>query len=106
AELEQLVELFRDDQHGDAFVAQIDQRLPDLRRGADVQPGGRLRCDHYARSLQNLATDDVLLQVAAGQRARLRFRPRGLDLEARDGRLRECAHHVEADEAAAGHALP
>src|SRR5258706_10386897 len=33
ANLEQFVELFRNDQHGDAFVAQIDQRLSDLRGG-------------------------------------------------------------------------
>ena len=48
ADLEQLVEFLGDDQHGRARVAQVDQRLADLRGRADVDAPGRLR-DHQHR---------------------------------------------------------
>ena len=70
ADLEQLVELLGDDEHRDAAVAQVEQRLADLRRGADVDAPRRLRGDHHLRRLPDLAADDELLQVAAGQAAR------------------------------------
>ncbi len=76
ADLEQLVQLLRHDEHRDAVVAQVEQRLADLRGGADVHAPGRLRGDHHLRLLADLAADDELLQVAAGEAARRGVRAR------------------------------
>ena len=106
ADLEQLVELLGDHQHRDAGVAQVEQRLADLRRGADVDAPGRLRRDQHPRMLPDLAADDELLQVAAGQAARGRLRAAGLDPVLGDRRLREVAHGAETHEAVAREPLP
>ena len=65
-------------------VAQIDQRLADLRGGADIDAPRRLRGDQHLRLLADLAADDELLQVAAGKAARRRVGPARLDAEGRD----------------------
>ena len=52
----------------DPRAGEVDQRLVDRRRGAGVDPPGRLRHDQHLRHLQHLAAHDELLQVAARER--------------------------------------
>ena len=70
------------------------QRLADLRSGADVHAPGRLRGDQHLRRLPDLAADDELLQVAAGQAARAASGPPALTLNAAIVVARELAHGV------------
>src|SRR5882672_1660482 len=65
ADLEQFVELLRNNQHRRAAVAQVDQRLADERGRADVHPPRGLRHDQQLGLLQDLAPHDELLQIAA-----------------------------------------
>ena len=67
ADLEQFVLPLLHHLHRDAGGAQGDQRLAELRRGTDVNAPGRLRGDHQLRRLPDLAPDDELLQIAAGE---------------------------------------
>ena len=106
ADLEELVQLLGDHQHGHARLAQVDQRLADLRRRAHVHAPRRLRGDHHARRLADLAPDDVLLQVAARQAAGRGPRPAGLHAEGPDRVLGEGAHRIAAHEAVGDHVLP
>src|SRR5450755_4643623 len=89
ADLEQLLELLADDEHGAAVVAQRQQFAADLRRRADIDAPGRLRDDEQLRVGVDLAADDELLQVAAGEALRRRARPAGPHVEAPDQRLGE-----------------
>src|SRR3982751_1150447 len=79
ADLHQLVQLFRNDQNGDTVIAEIDQRLADLRGSTDVDTPGRLRGDQYPGALTDFAPHDELLQVPAGETARDRVRAGRLD---------------------------
>ena len=49
------------------LAGEIDQRLVDRRRGAGIDAPGRLRDHQHAGLAQDLAADDELLQVAAGE---------------------------------------
>ena len=60
--------------------------------GADVDAPRRLRGDQHLRVLADLAADDELLQVAAGQAARRGVGPARLDAERRDRVRRVSAH--------------
>jgi hypothetical protein len=102
ADLEQLLELLADDKHGTAVVAQLQQRAADLRRGADVDAPGRLRDDQQLRVGVDLAADDELLQVAAGQALGDRVRSTGLDVEARDQLFGQLLDRAGADPAGGG----
>ena len=73
-ERQQLVQVLRDHQHRGAGAGEVEQRLMDRGGGAGVDPPGRLRDHQHARVLQDLAADDELLQIAAGERARGRGR--------------------------------
>src|SRR5256885_2861199 len=84
ADLEELVELFADHQHGAAGIAQLQQLAADLSGGADVDAPRRLRDDQQLRIRVDLAADDELLQVAARQALRGRRRAARLDVEALD----------------------
>ena len=55
--------------------------LADERRGADVDPPGRLRDDQQLRGQQDFPPHDEFLQVAAGQGARGRLLAARDDLE-------------------------
>ena len=67
ADREELLELLGDDEHGAAGVAQREELGADLRRRADVDAPGRLRHDEHLRHGVELAADDVLLEVPAGE---------------------------------------
>src|SRR6266705_1664262 len=81
AHLEQLVELFRQDEYRLPFVAQIDDLLANECCSPDVDPPGRLGHDEYLGVLHDLAADDELLQVAARKALGLRLRAAALDVE-------------------------
>src|SRR5205823_13228406 len=98
ANLEQLVQLFRDDKDRTTLVAQVDDRLPDECSGAYVHPPCRLRDDQQLRGLHDLAPDDEFLQVAAGERTRLRLRPAALHVVALDAFFGERARRLEIDQ--------
>jgi hypothetical protein len=70
AELEQLPRALADDEDGAAAVAQRQQLARICRRGADVDAPGRLRGDEKLRLGIDLAADQELLQVAAGEASR------------------------------------
>ena len=86
ADLEQLVQLLGDDEHRDALIAQVQQRLPDLRAAPASTPTSAARRSAL-RLLPDLAADDVLLQVAAGGCAQPPAAA-GLDAERCDRRAR------------------
>ena len=65
-----LVELGRDDQHGRALVALLDDALVDVLDRADVEAARRLGRHDQLERPRELAGDDDLLLVAAGQVAR------------------------------------
>ena len=71
-DLEDLVEVLADHQDRRAGARQVDQRLADRGRGAGIDAPGRLADDEDAGLAVDLAADDEFLQVAAGERARLR----------------------------------
>ena len=71
-QLEDLVELRRDEQDGRPGVALGDGLLVDELDAADVEAASRLVEDEQAQVAAELARDDDLLLVAAGQRRRLR----------------------------------
>src|SRR5690606_27364958 len=65
ADLEQLVQLLADHEHGAAGVAQGQDLAPDLRRSPHIDPPGGLADDEQAWPCLDLAPDDEFLQVAA-----------------------------------------
>ena len=105
ADLEELVQFLRHDEHRDAVVAQVEQRLPDLRGRADVHAPRGLRGDHELRLLADLAAHDVLLQIAAGQAARDGVGAARLHAVRADRLDRVRAHDVGAHEPARDHAF-
>ena len=84
AELEQLVEFFADQQYGTTGVAQGQNFASNLRRCADVDTPGRLRHDEQLGIGVNLTPNNVLLQIAARERACHCGRTGSLDMEAFD----------------------
>ena len=80
-EREDLVELGGDQQHGGAPVALLDDPPVDVLDRADVQPAGRLGGDQQPDRPGQLAGDDDLLLVAAGQRADRRLHRGRPDVE-------------------------
>ena len=68
ADVEELVEVGRDQQDAAAAGARLAQRAPDEGGGADVEAAGRLRRDDQARGGIDLARQDQLLGIAAGKR--------------------------------------
>ena len=83
-EHQQLVQILRDHQDGGAVGGQRDQGLMDRSSRTGVDAPGRLRDDEHAWVLQDLAADDELLQIAAGQAARQRLDARRADVELAD----------------------
>ena len=75
-ERQHLVELERDEQDRSPLVPLLDQAPVDELDRTDVETAGRLRGDQHARVAVDLAGEDHLLLVAAGERARLRLRAR------------------------------
>ncbi len=63
------------------FSASSGERAIDRRRRAGVDAPGRLVDDQRPRRLHHFAPDQELLQIAARQRARLRFRAGGANVE-------------------------
>ena len=84
AEFEQLVKFFADQQYRTTGVAQGQNFAPNLRRRAYIHAPGRLRHDEQFGIGINLATDDVLLQIATRERARHGARTGGFHIEATD----------------------
>src|SRR5438046_5481051 len=72
---ENLVELERHEEHRAARVPLGDEPFVHELDGADVQTACRLRRDQHARVAGDLAREDHLLLVAAGERACERLRP-------------------------------
>ena len=64
-----LVQLGRDEQHRRARVALGDELAVDELDGADIHAARGLRGEQHARLAADLARDDDLLLVAAGERA-------------------------------------
>ena len=71
-ERQQLVEVLGDHERRRPRAGEVEQRLVDRGRRPGVDAPGRLGDHQHARVLQDLAADDELLQVAAGQAARQR----------------------------------
>ncbi len=67
AEFEQFFEFLGNDEDGHALIAQGHQPAADRRRSADIDAPGRLGDEQQLRRQHDLATDDELLQIAAGQ---------------------------------------
>src|SRR5690349_13623665 len=70
--LENLVEILADDEDGRALRGEIDERLADDCGGACVYAPCRLIDDQYRGLPVELAAKHELLEVAAGERSRLR----------------------------------
>ena len=83
-EREHLVELERDEQDRVTLVPLGDEPLVHVLDRTDVQPARRLRRDQHDRIARDLARDDDLLLVAAGEGARERERPAAADVELLD----------------------
>jgi hypothetical protein len=78
---EHLVEFGGDEQHRGALIALGDELGVDVLDRADVDTSGRLRRDEQVDRAIELAGDDELLLVAAGQGAGRRGDRRGADVE-------------------------
>ena len=65
---DQLLEVGRDEQHGEVGGPGLAEVVPDGGLGADVDASGGLGGDEHRRVGHHLAADDELLLVAAGQR--------------------------------------
>ena len=70
AEVDHLVEVERDEEDAAALVALGDELLVDELDRADVETAGRLHGQERVRLAVQLAGDDQLLLIAAGERAR------------------------------------
>ena len=70
ADIEQFVEVRRHQQDRASPVSSGAQRTPDESGGADVEPARGLRRDGQSRIGVDLAREDHLLGVAAGERTR------------------------------------
>ena len=84
ADRKQFFDFFADDQNARAAAAQINERVADHGGRPHVHAPGGLFDDENARAAQNLAPDDVFLQIAArkavrGRRRRSRSHPEALD---------------------------
>ncbi|GDY63289.1 hypothetical protein SAV14893_026820 [Streptomyces avermitilis] len=66
-EADQLVQVGRDEQDGQALAAGLADLVPDRGLRADVHTAGGVGGDQEARVVAHLAADDQLLLVAAGQ---------------------------------------
>ena len=69
---EQLVQVLGDHQDGGAGFGEIEQGLVNARGGAGVDAPSGLGGDQHLWALLDFATDDELLQIAAGKRSRFR----------------------------------
>src|SRR3569833_2214887 len=67
--LEDLIEILADHEYSRAGPRQIDQRLPNGRRGPGIHAPGRLAHNQYTRLPVYLAPNHELLQIAARQRS-------------------------------------
>ena len=83
-QLEDLVELGRHEQDGGPGIALGDRLAVDELDAADVEAAGRLVEDEQPQVAAELARDDDLLLVAAGQGRRLRVGRRRPDVERLD----------------------
>ena len=81
---EDLIEVLADQEHADAAGRGLAQVLVHGLDRADIEPTGRSRGNEHARLARELAGEDDLLQVAAGEPARRGVRPRRLDVVALD----------------------
>ena len=103
--LEQLLDLLRDNQHRGTRVTQVDQALADKGGSADVDAPGRLRNHQHIGRQQDLAANDEFLQVAPGQRVRRVFRAAALDVELLYTAPGERADPVEPNQSAPQHVV-
>ena len=92
ADVEEFFQFLRDHQDRDAARREIEQLLADERGRADVDAPGRLRDDQHLRLLENLASDDELLQVAAREALRERAVAAAAHVERLDAAVGEGAH--------------
>src|SRR5689334_25039804 len=67
-DVEKLVEVGRDDEHGTAARAGLAERAPDESGGADIKAAGGLGGDNEGGVRVDLAGEDQLLGVAARER--------------------------------------
>ncbi len=74
-----LIEVFRDHQNRSVLVALFDETRMDVLGGADVDATGWLSSDQHLRGTGELAGDDHLLDVAAGEILGGRLDARRLD---------------------------
>ena len=65
ADVEEFVEIRRDQEHAATAVARGAQRLPDERGRFDIEPACRLRRDDEGRVVIDFAREDHFLRVAA-----------------------------------------
>lgn len=72
-DLRELVEVLAGHQHGGACGCQIKQRLADHGGSARIDAPGRLAHHQHRRVAQDLASDDELLQITAGEAGGLRI---------------------------------
>src|SRR5688572_21694436 len=72
--LEYLVEILADHQHRRARAGKVDEGLPDGAGRSGIDAPSRLIDDQNPRRAVDLAAHYELLEVAAGERARLRIR--------------------------------
>ena len=87
-EVDELVEVGRDDEDGDAAIGELADALADRGDRPDVEAVGRLAEDDDARIERELASEDRLLDVAAAELADRRPLGRGPDVELLDERSR------------------
>src|SRR4028119_422419 len=85
-QLEKLVQVLADHHDGAALAGKIDQGLADQARRARIDAPGGLIHDDEPGPPDDLASDDELLEVAAGELARGRVALRRAHVEALDDR--------------------
>src|SRR5690606_4260853 len=88
-----------DDEHRDARVPRLDDALVDELDGPDVDAAGGLGREEQTQLAVQLARDDDLLLVAAGERAGRLRGPLRADVELLDALTRESVEHAAADRA-------
>src|SRR5581483_11914746 len=103
---EDLLELQRDEEHRASRVALLDEAAVDELDRADVEAARRLRRDQHLRIAVDLACEDDLLLVPAGQRARGRRGQAPAYVELAQQPARALGHRAEVQEAPVGVRLP
>ncbi len=100
AQGQQLVQVLGDHDDGGAVLGEVEQGLVDGGRRSGIDAPGRLGDHQHFGRLEDLAADDVFLEIAAGQAAGGAVRAARLDAEFLDDPLGELARGVVLDPAA------